>query len=78
MRGFGYPILLALIACQSGAAPGVEQFRAWCWSKSRPLGDWTTDRAKATGRRIDLRLYPHHRADVKVWTGPLSATGADG
>lgn len=68
-----------LLACQgSGSkADGVKQYRAWCWSESKPLGDWTTDRATAQAQ-LDkhLRQIPHHRADIKVWTGSLQSTGA--
>lgn len=72
-------LLFVALACRGPGArePGVEQYRAWCWSRSRPLGDWTTDRAAAQAQLDEhLRRYPHHRATVKVWTGPLSATGA--
>ena len=77
MRRLAAILSLSLIlACQgSGEKPGdVKQFRAWCWSESKPLGDWTTDRAEAQAQ-VDkhLRQIPHHRADVKVWTGSLRA-----
>jgi hypothetical protein len=64
--------LLALLACRGGGEPGVKQYRAWCWTKSRPLGEWTTDRATAQAE-VDahVRQYPHHSATVKVFTGPL-------
>ena len=67
--------VLALVACQGGGpttGEQVRQFRAWCWSRSKPLGDWTTDEALAKKQQAEHnRLYPHHSTSVKVWTGPL-------
>ena len=75
MRRFVAILAVAfLLACQSSSSSGegVKQYRAWCWSRSRPLGDWTTDRAEAQ-KQVDehIRMIPHHRAAVKVFTGPL-------
>ena len=69
-----------LLACQGSGEnqDGVKQFRAWCWSESRPLGDWTTDRPVAQAE-LDkhIRQIPHHRANIKIWTGPLQTPPGD-
>ncbi|MEM8884479.1 MAG: hypothetical protein AAGD14_10435 [Planctomycetota bacterium] len=72
----GVLLPLALpMGCQgSGSATGesVRQFRAWSWSQSKPLGDWTTDEELAKKQVAEYkRLYPHYNASVKVFTGPL-------
>lgn len=78
MRRFIALFTIALLtACQTSdeSEPGVKQYRAWCWSESKPLGDWTTDKAAAQAQ-VDAhtKMIPHHRAAVKVWTGPLQTT----
>ena len=67
-----------LLACQSAEKQeGPAQYRAWCWSESKPLGDWTFDRAAAEEQlKKHERIYPHHRANIKVWRGKVEATGA--
>lgn len=70
-------VVSMLLACQgSGASEGsVKQYRAWCWSESKPLGNWTTDKAAAqTQVDAHTKMIPHHRAAVKVWTGPLQSS----
>ena len=68
-----------VFACKSSGDPAkaVKQYRAWCFSKSRPLGDWHLDRAAA---EYDLEkhkgIWPHHRASIKIWTGDPAITGA--
>lgn len=68
-----------VFACKTSGDPAkaVEQYRAWCFSKSRPLGNWHRDRAAA---EYDLKrhkaVWPHHRASIKIWTGNPAKTGA--
>ena len=58
-----------LLACQSAdKEKGPAQYRAWCWRESKPLGDWTEDRAIADEQvKKHLKIYPHHSATVKVF-----------
>jgi len=67
-----------LLACQSGSkSDHPAQYRAWCWSKSRPLGDWTFDRAVAEEQmRKHDKMFPHHNASIKVWRGDPGTTEA--
>ncbi|MHC4849702.1 MAG: hypothetical protein ACYTEG_14775 [Planctomycetota bacterium] len=68
--------IFLLLACQGSGETegGVKQYRAWCWSESKPLGDWSTDKDAAQAQ-VDahVKMIPHHRAAVKVWTGPLQS-----
>jgi hypothetical protein len=67
-----------LLACQSDSKSDYPmQYRAWCWSESKPLGDWTLDEAEAKKQVEEhRRLWPHHRPDVKRWRGDPKNTGA--
>ena len=71
--------IVALVACASSGDPekAVKQYRAWCFSKSRPLSDWMLTREPAEALvKEHLKLWPHHQASVKVWTGDPAVTGA--
>ena len=62
-----------LLACQSASKhpDAVEQYRAWCWFESKPLGDWVLDRKLAEEQVAKhKRHWPHHSATVKVYHGP--------
>jgi len=62
-----------LLACQGASkSDGPAQYRAWCWSRSKPLGDWTLDRAQAeTELKKHDKIFPHHNATIKVFHGPV-------
>jgi len=67
-----------LLACQgSGKPEGPAQYRAWCWTRSNPLGPWTYNRAEAEAAlaRHD-RIFPHHSANIKVYHGPAQGSDA--
>jgi len=67
-----------LLACQSASESDYpEQYRAWCWSESKPLGDWRFARSvpEEQKKRHD-RMFPHHNVTVKVWRGDPAKTGA--
>ena len=72
-------LLFSLVACKGAGDPekAVKQYRGWCWSESRPLGDWHLDKAAAEAdvqRHLGRRA--HHSASVKIWTGDPAVTGA--
>ena len=58
-----------LLACQSASKEERRvQYRAWCWRESKPLGDWTEDRAVSEEQvKKHLKIYPHHSSTVKVF-----------
>ena len=70
-----------LLACQGAGKSenAVEQYRAWCWAESKPLGDWVLDRAVAEEQVAKhKKLFPHHSAMVKVFHGaPPEETSAE-
>ena len=75
----GVVVCSALLACKAPGDPAkaVKQYRAWCFSESKPLGDWHLDRAAA---EVDLKKHlgmrAHHSASIKIWTGDPAITGA--
>ena len=68
-----------LLACQSSSKPeGPPQFRAWCWTRSNPLGPWTYNRAESEAEfKRHAQIFPHHYATIKVWHGPAETKDTD-
>ena len=72
-------ILSCLLACKGTGDPenAVKQYRAWCFAESKPLGDWHLDRAAAEADlKKHKKIWAHHSASIKIWTGDPAITGA--